>query len=198
MNNQDKNLREFKKQQLKNKLTINAQSSFLVTWWLDIAYLINRTGCKWELEYLDVVTEDQYHYWIEKLVQEPWSKFSFPNSVIVQGENYGVHEMFYSRYPSTLPLRYLPSSEIVQTETSDTTTILKTMINENGLNNQDVYLFYIRMSPVIKMELYDIFALSTQEILPDHEDVAIMALDGSWLIYKSIEQEWLFEKSNIK
>lgn len=197
MNNQEKNLSELKKQQLKNKLAINAQSSFLVTWWFNIAVSIKNSGFEWELAYLDVVTEDQYQYWIDKLAIEPWSYFSFSNNIILKGECYWVHEVFYSRYPSLLPLRYLPSFEIIQTEVYDSVTILKAIIGKNRLNNQAVFLFYVRMSPVIKMELFDILASETQEILPEHEDVVIMALDGSWLIYKSLEQEWLFEKSNI-
>lgn len=197
MNNQEKNLSEYKKQQLKIKLAINEQSSFLATWWFNIAVSIRNSGVEWELAYLDVVTEDHYQFWIEKLVQEPWSKFSFPNSAIVKGENYGVHEMFYLRYPSILPLRYLPSLKIIPVGVSDSTTILNGIFNDNGLTNQAVFLFYISMSPVIKMNLFDLYSIASQEILPEHEDVVIMAIDGSWVIYKSLEQEWLFGKSNI-
>ena len=45
---------------------------------------------------------------------------------------------------------------------------------------------------MIKMDLYDILTLDAAAILPELEDAAIIALDGSWLIFKSLEQEWLF------
>ena len=46
MNEQEKHMLLMKKQRLLNKIAVDEQSSFLVTWWLDIANLINRTGYK--------------------------------------------------------------------------------------------------------------------------------------------------------
>ncbi|WP_439504685.1 hypothetical protein [Sediminibacterium sp.] len=181
-----------KKQRLLNKIAVDEQSSFLVTWWLGIANLINRTGYKWELEYLDVVTENQWQYWIDKLAQEPWSNFSFSNTIILKGELYWVHEMLYLKYPSTLQLRYLPASSTIIKEEYDLKKILKAIIDENNLKSQLIFLFYVRMSPVIKINLTDLLQLNLEEILPEHEDVAVMAIDGSWLIFKSLEGEWVF------
>ncbi len=192
MNEQEKHMLLMKKQRLLNKIAVDEQSSFLVTWWLGIANLINRTGYKWELEYLDVVTENQWQYWIDKLAQEPWSNFSFSNTIILKGELYWVHEMLYLKYPSTLQLRYLPASSTIIKEEYDLKKILKAIIDENNLKSQLIFLFYVRMSPVIKINLTDLLQLNLEEILPEHEDVAVMAIDGSWLIFKSLEGEWVF------
>ncbi len=192
MNEQEKHMLLMKKQRLLNKIAVDEQSSFLVTWWLDIANLINRTGYKWELEYLDVVTENQWQYWIDKLAQEPWSNFSFSNTIILKGELYWVHEMLYLKYPSTLQLRYLPASSTIIKEEYDLKKIIKAIIDENNLKSQVIFLFYVRMSPVIKINLTDLLQLNLEEILPEHEDVAVMAIDGSWLIFKSLEGEWVF------
>ena len=194
MNEQEKHMLLMKKQRLLNKIAVDEQSSFLVTWWLDIANLINRTGYKWELEYLDVVTENQWQYWIDKLAQEPWSNFSFSNTIILKGELYWVHEMLYLKYPSTLQLRYLPASSTIIKEEYDLKKILKAIIDENNLKSQVIFLFYVRMSPVIKINLTDLLQLNLEEILPEHEDVAVMAIDGSWLIFKSLEGEWVFAR----
>jgi hypothetical protein len=192
MNEQEKHMLLMKKQRLLNKIAVDEQSSFLVTWWLDIANLINRTGYKWELEYLDVVTENQWQYWIDKLAQEPWSNFSFSNTIILKGELYWIHEMLYLKYPSTLQLRYLPASSTTIKEEYDLKKIIKAIIDENNLKSQVIFLFYVRMSPVIKINLTDLLQLNLEEILPEHEDVAVMAIDGSWLIFKSLEGEWVF------
>lgn len=192
MNEQEKHMLLMKKQRLLNKIAVDEQSSFLVTWWLDIANLINRTGYKWELEYLYVVTENQWQYWIDKLAQEPWSNFSFSNTIILKGELYWVHEMLYLKYPSTLQLRYLPASSTTIKEEYDLKKIIKAIIDENNLKSQVIFLFYVRMSPVIKINLTDLLQLNLEEILPEHEDVAVMAIDGSWLIFKSLEGEWVF------
>ena len=146
------------------------------------------------MEYLDVVTENQWQYWIDKLAQEPWSNFSFSNTIILKGELYWVHEMLYLKYPSTLQLRYLPASSTTIKEEYDLKKIIKAIIDENNLKSQVIFLFYVRMSPVIKINLTDLLQLNLEEILPEHEDVAVMAIDGSWLIFKSLEGEWVFAR----
>ncbi|MDP3394732.1 hypothetical protein [Sediminibacterium sp.] len=192
MNDNDKQSSLLKKERLFNKIAVDKQSSFLVTWWLAIAQLLKDGNCVWELEYLDVIADSQYEFWIEKLNQDPWSSFSFSRSVIQIGDKYWVHEMLYLKYPSMLPLRYLPDLEKFCSKSNDYIGVFKEIIARLLLNNQAVFLFYIRMNPVIKINLYDLLILNLEAILPEEEDVAIMAIDGSWLIFKSMEGEWVF------
>lgn len=100
--------------------------------------------------------------------------------------------MLYLNYPSILPLRYLPTNSTVIQEEANLKTHLKLIIDANELKNQVIFLFYVRMSPVIKINLYDLLILNLQDILPEEEDVALMATDASWLIFKSMEGEWVF------
>lgn len=192
MNEQEKQKLLLKKQQILDKIAIEKQSSFLATWWLEIANSIKEAGLNWSLEYLEVVMQQQYDFWIEKLIQNPWSIFSFSESVIQIGDKYWVHEMLYLNYPSILPLRYLPANSTVIQEDANLKIHLKAIIDANELKNQVIFLFYVRMSPVIKINLTDLLQLNLEEILPEQEDVAIMAVDGSWLIFKSMEGEWVF------
>lgn len=192
MNEQEKNNRLWRKEKLFNKLDVNKKSSFLSTWWLEIAQSLKNANCVWELEYLDVISENQYEYWIEKLKQEPWSSFSFPETVIKKGNSYWVHEMLYSKYPSVLPLRYLPVLEQFSAGSKQHLDIFKAINAQLMLGNQSVFLFSIRMSPVIKINLFDLVGLKFEDIILAHEDIAIMAIDGSWLIFKSLEGEWVF------
>jgi hypothetical protein len=78
------------------------------------------------------------------------------------------------------------------TDSSDNGATLKEIFAKQNLSSQPIYLFFVRMSPVIKIDLLDLASIATNDIIPDHEDTAIMALDGSWLIFKSLEQEWVF------
>jgi hypothetical protein len=192
MNEQERNSSLLKKERLANKLAVDQQSSFLATWWIEIANVIKEAGVNWNLEYLEVVNQNQYDFWIEQLKRDPWANFSFPDTVIHKGDHYWVHELFYSNYPSSLPLRYLPKLEKWLTNSSDKGATLKEIMAKLNLSNQPIYLFFVRMSPVIKMDLFDLASIATNDIIPDHEDTAIMALDGSWLIFKSLEQEWVF------
>lgn len=192
MNKEQIEKREVKKQQLKDKLAVDQQSSFLATWWIEIANSIKETKIEWSLEYLEVVNQNQYYFWMGILKQEPWIGFSFPDTVIHKGDRYWVHELFYSNYPSSLPLRYLPRLEKWLTNRSDNGATFKEILAKLNLSNQTIYLFFVRMSPVIKMDLFDLALIASNDILPDHEDMAIMAIDGSWLIFKSLEQEWVF------
>ncbi|MBT9483934.1 hypothetical protein [Sediminibacterium sp.] len=192
MNEQERNSSLLKKERLINKLAVDQQSSFLATWWIEIANLIKEAGVNWNLEYLEVVNQNQYDFWIEQLKREPWANFSFPDSVIQQGNIYWVHELFYSNYPSSLPLRYLPKLEKWPINSSDNGATLKEIIAKLNMSNQPIYLFFVRMSPVIKMDLFDLALIASNDIMPDQEDTAIMAIDGSWVIFKSLEQEWVF------
>ncbi len=192
MNEQDKNNSLLKKERLFNKIAVEKQSSFLATWWIEVANSIKEAGLNWSLEYLEVVMQQQYDNWIEKLNQDPWSSFSFSESVIQIGDKYWVHEMLYLKYPSILPLRYLPANSTVIQEEANLKIQLKAIIDANELKNQVIFLFYVRMSPVIKINLTDLLQLNLEEILPEQEDVALMATDASWLIFKSMEGEWVF------
>lgn len=192
MNEQDKHNSLLKKERLFNKIAVEKQSSFLATWWIEVANSIKEAGLNWSLEYLEVVMQQQYDIWIEKLNQDPWSSFSFSESVIQIGDKYWVHEMLYLNYPSILPLRYLPANSTVIREEANLKIHLKAIVDTNELKNQVIFLFYVRMSPVIKINLYDLLILNLQEILLEQEDVAIMAVDASWLIFKSMEGEWVF------
>jgi len=192
MNEQERNSSLLKKERLVNKLAVDEQSSFLVTWWFEIANSIKEAGFDWSLEYLEVVNQKKYDFWVEKLKQDPWANFSFPDSLIHKGDCYWVHELFYSNYPSSLPLRYLPKLEKWPINCSDNGETLKEITAKLNLSNQPIYLFFVRMSPVIKMDLFDLASIASNDIMPDHEDTAIMAIDGSWVIFKSLEQEWVF------
>ena len=192
MNEEEKNNSLLKKERLFNKLEIDKKSSFLNTWWLEIANSLKQANCIWELEYLDVITDNQYDYWLEKLKLEPWSKFSFSETVIQKGNCYWVHEMLYSKYPSVLPLRYLPALEKFSSRSKSSLEILKEISAQLLLGNQAVFLFYIRMSPVIKINLFDLVGFNFEDMVLEHEDMAIMAIDASWLIFKSLEGEWVF------
>jgi hypothetical protein len=192
MNEQEKQKLLLKKQQILDNIAIEKQSSFLATWWIEVANSIKEAGLNWSLEYFEIVMQQQYDIWIEKLNQDPWSSFSFSESVIQIGDKYWVHEMLYLNYPSILPLRYLPANSTVIQEDANLKIHLKAIIDANELKNQVIFLFYVRMSPVIKINLYDLLILNLQDILPEQEDVAIMAVDASWLIFKSMEGEWVF------
>ena len=192
MNEQERNSSLLKKERLANKLAVDQQSSFLATWWIEIANVIKEAGVNWNLEYLEVVNQNQYDFWIEQLKRDPWANFSFPDIVIHKGDHYWVHELFYSNYPSSLPLRYLPKLEKWPTDSSDNGATLKEIFAKQNLSSQPIYLFFVRMSPVIKIDLLDLALIASNDIMPDQEDTAIMAIDGSWVIFKSLEQEWVF------
>jgi hypothetical protein len=62
MNEQERNSSLLKKERLANKLAVDQQSSFLATWWIEIANVIKEAGVNWNLEYLEVVNQNQYDF----------------------------------------------------------------------------------------------------------------------------------------
>lgn len=52
------------------------------------------------------------------------------------------------------------------------------------------------MSTVVQVDLYDLMNRGhLDEIFPEEEDMVIMSLDGNWIIFKSLEQEWVYRNS---
>lgn len=59
--------------------------------------------------------------------------------------------MLYLNFPSILPLRYLPTNSTVIQEEANLKIHLKLIIDANELKNEVIFLYYVRMSPVIKI-----------------------------------------------
>ena len=189
---------EEQKTALKQKKESLQYSLKLQSWhseWAPVFYAIIAIKKPWSFEYFDCVTA---------------AEFSFKETVIRQltiGENtlteaikisdcYYVHDKIMKLYPSSLAMRYLPT--LSHHEAYETNTALMLAKAAETLlikHDEEVFLFYTRFTPVLRVQFSSISLLKEEEII-NPEDLCIMALDANWLIFRSLENEWTWGYKN--
>lgn len=60
---------------------------------------------------------------------------------------------------------------------------------------EEVYFFYTRFPPVLRLPFSSVGLLKEDEIMTP-EDLCIMPIDSSWLIFRSLENEWTWGVKN--
>ena len=63
-------------------------------------------------------------------------------------------------------------------------------------HEEKVFLFYTRFTPVLRVPFSTVALLKEEDIM-NPEDLCIMALDGRWLIFRSLENEWTWGYRNL-
>ena len=184
-----------KKLALQNRLLVEDKVNKLEKWWLDWYLLVYQNIRSCELIYLDCVQDSELQFWDKFLNQEPWSQYDdFTKFVKVKGV-LEIHELLEVKHPGVLPLRYLPDAPVLISN-DEPAAIFSEMVKQNLIAPQPVYVFFVRMSPVVQLDLYELMnSAHLNEIFPEEEDMVIMSLDGNWIIFKSLEQEWVYRNS---
>lgn len=185
-----------KKRSLKTRLLVESKIKALENHWLNWFKQVNDNIKSCELICLDWVQETELPFWDRLLNQEPWTEFSALTKFLKVASEPEILELLLKNHPGVLPLRYLPDAPVLKTN-EESVVIFAQMVRHNQLAPQKVYVFFVRMSPVVQMDLYDLMNTEhSDEIFPEEEDMVIMSLDGNWIIFKSLEQEWVYRNSS--
>lgn len=186
---------KLKKKLTQDRVSIVNKAAFLQHWWLEWLQNVNQKH-SWELVYLDVTENDLVTVWQTILSESVWQILKSLKNILHIAPQSPVHNLLFEKHPGVLPLRYLPDAPILISNEAPAA-IFSQIIMQNQITQQPVYVFFVRMSPVIKMDLYDIMnSPDLNELLPEEEDMVIMSLDGNWIIFKSLEQEWVYRNSS--
>lgn len=160
-------------------------------WPLLFQHLLEQ-GVAFNLVYLARVEAAIHPYVVQAVSTSPLAVFPFPVTAVAPGKPF-IHDELYERFPPAYPLRYMPDLEgqaVTGRETS--AQILRQAGDWLGITDQPVYFLYNRFYPVITMRFEDL--LRHAEMLMDGtdlpEDCCIMPTDFSWLIFRSLEEEW--------
>ena len=184
-----------KKRSLKTRLLVESKIKALENCWLNWFKQVNEKINSCELICLDWVQDSELPFWDSFLNHAPWTEFSDLTKFLKVGSEPVILELLFKNHPGVLPLRYLPDAPVLKTNEAPAA-IFSQIVMQNQITQQPVYVFFVRMSPVIKMDLYDIMnSPDLNELLPEEEDMVIMSLDGNWIIFKSLEQEWVYRNS---
>lgn len=192
---QDQNQQlKLKKKQIQDRVSITKKAEFLQHWWLGWLAMINQK-LTWKLLYLDVAEEQQVSVWQNILSGTVWQILNSQQDILLIAPQSPIHHLFFEKHPGVLPLRYLPDAPVLKTSEAPAI-FFSQMVRQNQLAPQPVYVFFVRMSPVVQVDLYDLMNRKhSDEIFPEEEDMVIMSLDGNWIIFKSLEGEWVYRNS---
>ena len=146
------------------------------------------------------------------------SEWKIPIQTILQGAPYAAYgfrpdhlegsgmeekmDELYLRYPSTNPLRYVPSlpklADYNVLSPGEIRNGLKKAAALLGLSNQKVFLYYLRYAPLIEVSLFDILEHDHKDLFNFwHGDAVIFPADLSWLMAFTLEEEWYAGKYEI-
>lgn len=188
----------FKKEQLKARLNVKETAKQLAVWWLPVLEVLHEANTIWSLEYFVCAEDFQYGFWLDEIGLEPWNQFPVPKMVIKKTNDFYVHDSIVATFPNTHPLRYVPDLPKFNKGADETgQSVLKRIIHEVSLDDAEVYFVYLRFAPVLKLQLKDIVQLADTELFLPMEDVGIVAKDYSWMLFRTLEDEWYFGTSNI-
>lgn len=186
---------EDKKLSLKTRLLVEAKVKSLENWWLNWFKEVQKNIKSCELICLEWVQEIELPFWDRCLNHDLWKKCYDFTKFLKVGSKPEILELLMKNHPGVLPLRYLPDGPVIRFE-GKPAIILSKIIDKNNILSQTVYLFLLRMSPIVKVDLYELMNTKYSDaIFPEEEDMVIMSLDGNWIIFKSLEGEWVYRNS---
>lgn len=158
--------------------------------WLPIFNAVRQLNQPWSFEYVDCVEEADLPFWEKALAQEPLSALGIPGSAIKTPADHYVHRNMEELFPGILPVRYMPALRYHVNYENDTAMILSQAAATLHIPpEQEVYFFYTRFTPVIRLPFSSISLLNEEEIMIP-ENICIMAIDLRFLIFRSLEYEW--------
>ena len=147
----------------------------------------------WSFEYFDCVTKEDIPYW-EVAIKQLLADSQIPITGSKTPDVYYVHTKLEELYTSQLSLRYNPTLDNHVAYERDTALMLERAATTLNISkNEEVYFFYARFTPVLRLPFETIALLKEQDIMMP-EDLCIMPIDYNWLIFRSLENEWTWAK----
>lgn len=183
-----------KRKDLQLRLQIRASCKQLEEYWLPALVSFQRRGVLICIHYLACGNEAEREIWLSELQEEPWQSLDIQKEQICKLEASPVHTKLFARYPGTLPLRYLPNlTPYTPVKEANQQQILAELKTRLGLTHDpNVLIFYTRFTPVISTAYDRLTDGADEDWMLPMEDLCVAAEDLSWLIFRSMEDEWRY------
>ncbi|WP_374329243.1 hypothetical protein [Soonwooa sp.] len=109
-------------------------------------------------------------------------------------DNNRLMDICFSKYPSLNPIKYIPDfHDYIPKEKRCNRTILERLISQKELENQKIFLYFIKYSILLEANLFDILKLDSEEVFNVIDgDVLIFPEKQEWLLSYSSNEEWYF------
>lgn len=162
--------------------------------WLPVYTAIQASKVSWSFEYFECAeTVEEKGMLLDFLKEEPLISLDIPDIAIKLGKRY-VHTEMAELFPSKLALRYMPAGTGGIAWEQNAAIALPHAAASLGINiNTEILFFYQSFPPVMRIPLNAITELQEHEIMLP-QNLCIMAPDYSWLIFRSMEYEWVWGK----
>ncbi|WAC40797.1 hypothetical protein [Pedobacter sp. SL55] len=190
--NQKQNLAA-KKHQIQLRISANEFIDRHLINWLEIYEIVVENDVNHELVQLANITDEEISFWEKRMATEPFNKFNLDLQKLNTDDEKNIVSKLYATFPSTYPLRYMPSDTVPVLAYENAGKIIADFALQLQVDlEEEVFLFYLYYTPVLKLKLKDIIAYADSLYDFPTEDILIASPNFDWLIFRSTEEEWRF------
>lgn len=196
MNNDKRIQLEQKRQQLQVKIKAEAYIDQYIKPMQEIFDCIRQQGVTYQIAGLAYVPAE-YHVYVEQIItQTPYDAYGFQPDHLQKFHLAHLINTIFDRFPSINPLRYVPDlpeyANYHGVSSDGARNGLHRVIQELGLMDQQVYVYYLNYGIVLQLSLTELSNHEHEDLFnPWHGDVMIFADHADWLISFTLEEEWL-------
>lgn len=182
-----------KKNQIQLRIRVNEFIDSHLLPWLEMYEIVVENNIDHQLVQLSNITNEEISFWEKRMATEPFGKFNLDLQKLNIDDEKNIVSKLYATFPSTYPLRYMPSDTVPVLAYENAGKIIAHFALQLEVDlEEEVLLFYLYYAPVLKLKLKDIIAHA--DLLYDFptEDILIASPNFDWLIFRSMEEEWRF------
>lgn len=163
--------------------------------WLDIYRELKRNKAIFQLEYLVSSLDQPLDFLEETLITLLNEEESDLISGLISTSELPVHHKMEKCFPSRQQLRYVPGNTSLSFG-SDSIKMVQNAVKELQVSKEEVcFICYPIFTPVISMSVVEMMEQCSVVFNPQ-ESVAILSKDYTWIIFKSLEDEWIWKRRN--
>lgn len=187
---------EERRRQLQQQRDAESYVNTYVHPYLEVLEYLTEQAVPYKLVQLMYLNQDWHNHVTGILQTTPYNKYSFPVLPPTEMEDLqGELDQLFDCYPSTNPLRYVPSLAKWADYGAVSSDIDRRGLEEAaaslGLSDQRVYLYYLRYSPILELSLTDVLKHDHEDLFNwQYGDAVIFPTDRSWLMAFTLEEEW--------
>ncbi|MFO7798838.1 hypothetical protein [Rhodohalobacter sp.] len=163
--------------------------------WLDIYGELKRNKASFKLEYLASSLDEPLELLEETLISLLNDEEADLISGLISTSELPVHHNMEKYFPSRQQLRYVPGNTSVSFG-SDTIKMIQNAVTELQISMEEVcFVCYPIYTPVISISVGELVEQCSL-LFELQESIAILSKDYTWIIFKSLEDEWIWIRRN--
>jgi hypothetical protein len=193
MDESRRNILKKKRERDQKKQEISSYCNQHLIPWLEIYRSLNRKNAEFQLEYLAASLDEPMDLFEETLISIlPESERGLVDGLL-QAPVLPVHQKMEQAFPSRQKLRYLPGKAALKRD-PDVSKMVDRALGELSISaDEECMICYSIYTPVVTMRVSEMLRCSTTLFEPP-ENVAVLAKNYNWIIFRSLEEEWIWQK----